>query len=497
MSHLTSTTMNGPDDLTEVFIKVLSDASEKELNQIEIDLESPAEPEMMPAFRPPFKRSRPQVYEPPTRDHVVDIINCFFQKECSEGITLEAANDLVDIVVNECAERCYDLDYDERDYILQRFKELCDDYRKKASALQEVLEMCKSKHAGPRAGTQSVRYKVTYNAVKGLVMNYCHVNYPGLFSENTINDITAKCFQIFKVMTFESMDVFQSMTRRVISDVTDKIAVVMQATMKGVPMKIEFDKSDKNFVHVKVPSEHMPGLIKSCNDCNIRFVEIKPASDSALSEKSQAAAGSTLEKCQSVDGSVLEKCQAMASPALEKCQAVAGPALEKCQAVAGPTLVHQAAVTAPTLVKTPLNLGIIQRFQKHYFVIPENRNLTEFFMLRGLEQETFAKVWESKQSTPLLFFQEWDFRSVGHNISYSVFNYVQNELLYRIGYLMTKCRTDVIAKIETGQLKQLRMSKEQLEKCLDKCWDDFCENIEDMMTSEKNFPVKVQRLKGK
>lgn len=439
---ITLSTMDGPNALMEVFSKVLSDATDEELDKIEIEI-PPSTHRVIPGFpptcdrttfRPLYKRSRPQMHEPPTRDHVVDIINRFFDKRLCEGITLETADDLVDMVVSEAAERCCDLDYEERDFILQRFMELCREYHKKASALQEVLEGTKAKHANPGAGLQPVRYKVTYNAVKRMVMEYCSTNYPGLFSEGTMNDITAKAFQIFKVMTFESMDVFQSMTHRVISDVTDKIAVVVQAKIKGVPIKIEPDRHDKNFVHVKVPSEHMQGLIKSCKESNINVVEVN--------------GNSTTAKCKST-------------------------------------------------VNIPLNLGIIQTFRKEYFVIPESKDEQEYFMLRNLEQATIAKVWETKEREPILRFNRWAFREVGKTISYALFNCIQNALLYRMGYLMTKCRTDVIAKMETGQLRRITMNKVQLEKSLDKCWEDFCDNIQVMISNEDNFPVKVHNLRGK
>lgn len=434
--------MDGPDALMEVFSKVLSNATDEELDKIEIEI-PPSTHRVIPGFprtcdrttfRPLFKRSRPQMHEPPTRDHVVEIINRFFNKGFCEGITLEAADDLVDMVVSECSERYCDLDYDEREFILKRFQELCDEYRKKKSALQEVLEGTKMKHANPEAGLQPVRYKVTYNAVKRMVVEYCNTNFPGLFSEGTMNDITAKSFQIFKVMTFESMEVFQSMTQRVISDVTDKIAVVVQAKIKGVPIKIEPDAHDANFVHVKVPSEHMKGLIKSCKESNINFVEMPGTS--------------TTVKCKST-------------------------------------------------VNIPLNLGIIQTFKKEYFVIPDSKDVQDYFMLRNLEQATIAKVWETKESEPILRFNRWSFREVGETISYALFNCIQNSLLYRMGYLMTKCRTDVIAKMETGQLRRITMNKVQLEKSLDKCWEDFCDNIQVMISNEDNFPVKVYNLRGK
>jgi hypothetical protein len=434
--------MDGPDALMEVFSKVLSNATDEELDKIEIEI-PPSTHRVIPGFpptcdrttfRPLFKRSRPQMHEPPTRDHVVEIINRFFNKDFCEGITLEAADDLVDMVVSECSERYCDLDYDEREFILKRFQELCDEYRKKKSALQEVLEGTKMKHANPEAGLQPVRYKVTYNAVKRMVVEYCNTNFPGLFSEGTMNDITAKSFQIFKVMTFESMEVFQSMTQRVISDVTDKIAVVVQAKIKGVPIKIEPDAHDANFVHVKVPSEHMKGLIKSCKESNINFVEMPGTS--------------TTVKCKST-------------------------------------------------VNIPLNLGIIQTFKKEYFVIPDSKDVQDYFMLRNLEQATIAKVWETKESEPILRFNRWSFREVGETISYALFNCIQNSLLYRMGYLMTKCRTDVIAKMETGQLRRITMNKVQLEKSLDKCWEDFCDNIQVMISNEDNFPVKVYNLRGK
>lgn len=447
--------MDCPDALMEVFSKVLSDATDEELDKIEIEI-PPSTDRVFPGFpptcdrntfRPLFKRSRPQMHEPPTRDRVVDTINRFFDKRLCEGITLEAADDLVDMVVSEAAEKCCDLDYEEREFILQRFMDLCREYRKKASALQEVLEGTKMKHANPQAGLQPVRYKVTYNAVKRMVVEYCNTNYPGLFSEGTMNDITAKSFQIFKVMTFESMEVFQSMTHRVISDVTDKIAVVVQAKIKGVPIKIEPDAHDANFVHVKVPSEHMKGLIKSCKESNINFVEMPGTCTTA--------------KCKSTE--------------------VPGISSVKCKST----------------VNIPLNLGIIQTFKKEYFVIPENKDVSDYFMLRNLEQATIAKVWETKEPDPILRFNRWAFREVGETISYALFNYMQNALLYRMGYLMTKCRTDVIAKMETGQLRRITMNKVQLEKSLDKCWEDFCDNIQVMISNEDSFPVKVHGLRGK